>query len=261
MRKYLIAGNWKMNLTVQEGKQFLIDIKDQINSFHNVEILVCPPYTHLDSLSRLAQGSNICIGSQDVSTESNGAYTGEISTDMLSELNCKYCIIGHSERRQYHQESDQLINKKLTKLLATNISPILCVGESLADRESDQTFDVIKRQLTNAFNSINKDTVNIQNLVIAYEPVWAIGTGKVATPFQGQEVHSFIRNLLKETLSDELADHIQILYGGSVNPANIEDLIKQEDIDGALIGGSSLKSDTFLSIIKSSSQVYELSKS
>jgi len=247
MRDIIIAGNWKMNKTFQEAEDFLVDIFEYLhqNDLERTETIICSPFPYLEMGTDLAVESNLSIGAQNVSEHENGAYTGEISAEMLHSLDVGHCIIGHSERRKYFAENDETINKKLKILQLYNIIPIVCIGESLQQRESGKAKDVINTQLQGVLQDVDIDN----NLVIAYEPIWAIGTGKTATPEQAQEIHSFIRSWLKENYNGEIAASLPILYGGSVKPENVSDLLAQDDIDGGLIGGASLDSDKFKEMI------------
>ena len=250
MRKPVIAGNWKLNKTINEAIELVNSLKRELIDIQGVEIIVCPVYTALSDLSDLLVDSNISLGAQNVYWESSGAFTGEVSSAMLKDAGCEYVIIGHSERRKYFNESDQTVNKRIKAAQQSGLIPIFCVGETLEEREADKTIDVIKRQLTGGLEGLEKDA--LLNLIIAYEPVWAIGTGKTATPGQAQEVHSFIRNWLVENCSEEVAENLRILYGGSVKSANIKELMQQGDIDGALVGGASLDSSSFAELVKNS---------
>ena len=250
MRKSVIAGNWKMNKSIKEAIELVNSLKRELIDIQEVEIIVCPVYTVLSDISDLLIDSNIFLGAQNVYWESQGAFTGEISPAMLKDAGCKYVIIGHSERRKYFNESDQTVNKRIKAAQGVGLIPIFCVGETLEEREADKTIDVVKRQLAGGLEGLEKDA--LLNLIIAYEPVWAIGTGKTATPEQAQEVHSFIRSWLVENCLEEVAESLRILYGGSVKPANIKELMQQGDIDGALVGGASLDSSSFVEIVKNS---------
>ena len=250
MRKPVIAGNWKMNKTIKEAIELVNSLKRELIDIQEVEIVVCPVYTALSDISDLLIDSNISLGAQNVYWEPSGAFTGEISPAMLKDAGCKYVIIGHSERRKYFNESDQTVNKRIKAAQGVGLIPIFCVGETLEEREADKTIDVVKRQLIGGLEGLEKDA--LLNLTIAYEPVWAIGTGKTATSSQAQEVHGFIRSWLVEHCPEEVAGSLRILYGGSVKPANIGELMQQNDIDGALVGGASLDSSSFVEIVKNS---------
>ena len=245
MPKPLIAANWKMNKNIEESISFINNFKNSSKKIKNAEIAICPPFTSLNEVNKIIKGSNIKIEAQNMHYEDNGAFTGEISPLMLKDAGCDYVILGHSERREYFNEDNQLKNKKLISALKNNINPILCVGEKLEQRENNQTFDVIKGQLTNCLKNINKE--DAKKITIAYEPVWAIGTGKNATPEQAEEVHKFIRGLLSKLYSN-ISENTRIIYGGSVKPNNIKDLMNQDNIDGALVGGASLKEEDFFQI-------------
>lgn len=253
-RKLLIAGNWKMNTDTDSGVKLANQLKSGISEqvFDLVDILVCPPSINLYPVKSELQHSKISVGGQNCYFENSGAFTGEISPSMLKSLDLDYCIIGHSERRTIFNENDTTINLKLKALLTEGIKPILCVGEKLEERESGKTFEVIKNQLESGLKDIEKS--DISKVVIAYEPVWAIGTGVSASTKQAQEAHLFIRNYLKENYGDA-SESINILYGGSLKPENAEELLTQEDIDGGLIGGASLKSDSFLNIIETAAKL------
>ena len=247
MRRHVIAGNWKMNKSPKEGLELIQDIKSIPSN--GPDIIVCPPFTHLESSSTLLQGSNIKLGAQNMSEHDSGAYTGEISASMLKELHVDYVILGHSERRQIFKETNASINAKMKQAITWDISPILCVGETLEERESDSTFTVIETQIKAGLKGISKDALIDQNCILAYEPVWAIGTGKVASPQEAQAVHAHIRKLLTALYDDDLAQSLRIQYGGSVKPNNTKDLLSQTDIDGALVGGACLDATSFAGII------------
>jgi triosephosphate isomerase len=245
MRKKIVAGNWKMNLIKNEADLLFNNLESK--KFPNdVMVIIAPPSIYLDSFSG---ASNIYISSQDVSANENGAFTGEFSSEMLSSLDIKYSIVGHSERRQYHNESDELIFQKTKMLIQQNISPLFCCGESLNERKSENHFNIVKSQLYNVLNNLNAS--DFEKIIIAYEPVWAIGTGLTADSSDAQNMHSFIRGLVKESYGDRTADNLSILYGGSCKPSNSKELFSMEDIDGGLIGGASLDSKSFESIINS----------
>ena len=248
MRKPLIAANWKMNKTVSESASLIKKLKKSLKNVKNREIVVCPPFASLSAVSKLLKNSEIGLGAQNMHFADEGAFTGEISPLMLKELNCEYVILGHSERRQHFKEDDDLINKKVIAALKNNLKPILCIGETLKQRKNNQTFNIIKNQLINSLKNISEN--NILKVVIAYEPVWAIGTGVNATPKQAEEVHVFIRSLLSEKYDKKTAEETRVLYGGSVKPENIKDLMKEENIDGALVGGASLSAESFAKIVK-----------
>ena len=251
-RRILIAGNWKMNKTATEAAALVTEIKRDVFDIDNVDILVCPPFTALAVVGDVVRDSNVSLGAQNMYFEDKGAYTGEISTAMLKDCGCTHVIIGHSERRTIFNESDETINKKVKKALEAGLISILCIGEKLEEREANKTFEVITNQLEGDLAGIDSD--NIKKIIIAYEPVWAIGTGKTATSEQAQEAHAFIRNLIKEKYDSVVADGIIILYGGSMKPANVEELVSQPDVDGGLIGGASLEAASFVELVKKSNK-------
>ncbi len=250
MRKIIIAGNWKLNKTSLEAIELVNELKRAVGDVTEVDIVVCPPFTALGDVRDALSESNIGVGAQNVYWEDAGAFTGEVSAPMIKALNVEYVIIGHSERRQYFGETDETVNKRIKAALAQDLKPIVCVGEVLAEREGDKTFDVIKTQISGALAGLSAGDAG--KLIIAYEPVWAIGTGKTASPDQAQEVHQFIRKQLNELYDEDLANSVRIQYGGSVKPDNTKDLMSQPDIDGALVGGASLKSEPFSQIIRNS---------
>ncbi len=237
-----------MNTVIEEAKALVQDLKARVSDGANVEIVVCPPFISLTTVRDVIEGSNIALGAQNLYWENSGAFTGKISAPMLTSAGCTYVIIGHSERRAYFHETDETVNKKIFAALAEGLKSIVCVGETLEERESEKTFDVIKRQVNNGLTNLSSE--QMKSIVIAYEPVWAIGTGKTATPDQAQEVHAFIRKLLAEMFGQATSDATRIQYGGSVKPENISTLMARPDIDGALVGGASLKADSFEKIIK-----------
>ena len=247
-RQICIAGNWKMNKTVAEAKELVTELKDKIGSGNNVEVVVCPPYLALADVVAELKNTNIGVGAQNVHWEDSGAYTGEVSPPMLKEIPVEYVIIGHSERRQYFGETDETVNKRLKAALAAGLTPMVCVGESLEQRENNETEKVVGEQVDKGFDGLSPEAM--EKVIVAYEPIWAIGTGKTATPEMAQDVHAYIRNQLREKFG-EVAAKIRIQYGGSVKPANAEALLAQADIDGALVGGASLKADDFAAIIAS----------
>jgi triosephosphate isomerase len=248
MRKLLIAGNWKMNAGPTEAKVLADEMAEMWkNKDFTNEALICPPYVSLPFVVKSFRDSFFKTGAQNVYTEDNGAYTGEISTSMLKELTCDYVILGHSERREYFHESDEFIARKVIKSLNDSIRPILCVGEKLEERKANEQKSVVGKQLKAVINQIDKK--HADDFVVAYEPVWAIGTGETATPEQAQEMHAFIRTLIAASWSAETADKVRILYGGSMKPGNADELLSQEDVDGGLIGGASLKADSFSEIM------------
>lgn len=248
MRVPVIVGNWKMYKTGGEAEDFLRAFLPLVAGISGVEIVIAPPFPSIAVVAGFAQGasSTVCVASQNVHFENEGAFTGEVSPRMVKDLGATHCIIGHSERRQYFAETDDSVNRKVRAALAAELAPIMCLGETLAERESGKTFDVILRQLRDGLRDIQASEA--ARIMVAYEPVWAIGTGKTATPSQAQEVHAFLRGRLKEQWGDA-ADSVRILYGGSVKPDNISSLMSNEDIDGALVGGASLTPDTFAKIV------------
>ena len=250
MRKPFVAGNWKMNTDSSSCVELAQSIASGATETASVKatVAVFPPFIYLQSVIKALGASSVGVGAQDVYFEPDGAFTGEISTSMLKDIGCTYCLCGHSERRHVIGETDELINKKLTAAISGGLLPILCVGELLAEREASKTNDVVTRQLENGLAGLRAEKVSA--ITIAYEPVWAIGTGLTATPQQAQEVHDFIRKLLANMFSDELAGGIRIQYGGSVKPDNAAELMAQPDIDGLLVGGASLKAEGFLAIIQ-----------
>jgi len=245
MREWIVAGNWKMYNTIAESIALATAIKEGTTTVKNGEVVLAPPFTDLFSVGETIKGSNVSLAAQNMFYEDKGAFTGEIAPGMLKDIGCSYVIIGHSERWKYFHEQDQDVNLKVKKALAVGLKPIMCVGETDEERVKGITQSVVERQVKQGLSGVE----NIDNVVIAYEPVWAIGTGKVATPAQAQDVHAFIRGILKD-LYGSTANDIRILYGGSVTKDNIGDLITMEDIDGALVGGASLKADGFLGIIR-----------
>jgi len=254
MRKPFVAGNWKMNTDSYTSVNLAKDLAAgtlEVAS-ESITLAVCPPFVYLQAVAKALSASNIAVGAQDMYFEPKGAFTGEISTSMLKDAGCTYALCGHSERRHVIGETDELINKKVAAAIAGGILPILCVGELLAEREASQTEDVVTRHVKCGLAELNAEKASA--VTIAYEPVWAIGTGLTATPQQAQEVHDFIRKLLAEMYDGQLAGEIRILYGGSVKPGNTAELMAQQDIDGLLVGGASLKADDFLAIIQAAAQ-------
>lgn len=246
MRRLLIAGNWKMHKTVPEATDFVKELKELVKDVNDRDILICPPFTALYPVSKEISDTNIKLGAQNMYFEEKGAFTGEISPLMLKDVGCSYVILGHSERRHIFGETDELINKKVLSAINHGITPILCVGEKLEEREAGETEKVIEKQVREGLKNVSKD----RDFVIAYEPVWAIGTGKTATPSLAEEVHQFIREVLTLMFGKEKANSVRILYGGSVKPENAEGLLKMDNIDGALVGGASLKAESFAKIVK-----------
>ncbi|MDE0682749.1 MAG: triose-phosphate isomerase [Candidatus Poribacteria bacterium] len=248
MRTPIIAGNWKLNKTVSEAIALTTALKASVVDVNGVEIIVAPPFTALAAVSDVITDSNIRLSAQDVYSEDSGAFTGEVSAPMLKDVGCDYVIIGHSERRQYFGETNESVNQKVKAALAHGLKPIICVGELLEEREAGRTEAVIEDHVTGGIASLA--AAELLSCVIAYEPVWAIGTGKTATPDQAQEVHNFIRGLLAKLSSAEVASQIRIQYGGSVKPENASELMAQPDVDGALVGGASLEAESFAQIVK-----------
>ncbi len=248
MRKPIIAGNWKLNHSIDDAVQLVIELKRELVDVVGVDIVVCPVFTAISVVQDVLLESNIAVGAQNLYWEDSGAFTGEVSAPMLKNIGVEYVIIGHSERRQYFGETNKTVNKKIKAALKHNLTPIVCVGENLQEREGNKAFEVIQTQCEESLKGFTKD--EIMKIVIAYEPVWAIGTGKTATPDQAQEVHKFIRDLLKKMYNEEVSQALRIQYGGSVNAENMATLIAQKDIDGALVGGASLKADSFVKIVK-----------
>jgi len=246
-RKPIIAGNWKMNNTVAEALALVAEIKRWAVEIKGVEIVLCPPFTALQAVSNAISGTAIGLGAQNMHWEKSGAFTGEVSAAMLRELYCHYVIIGHSERRTLFGETDDAVNRKVKTALASNLHPIVCVGETLQQRKAGQTEAVIRTQVLNGLKDIGPD--QFPPVIMAYEPVWAIGTGMTATPEQAQDVHCFIRGLLQEMAGERVAQAVRIQYGGSVKPANAKELFHQSDIDGGLIGGAALDADAFMAIV------------
>jgi triosephosphate isomerase len=249
-RKLIIAGNWKMNKTVAEALALVEDLKRDLAAVKEVDIVVCPPFTALESVSKATLDSNLKLGAQNMSENNFGAFTGEIAAGMLKEFSVRYVILGHSERRQFQKESDALIAKKAAAVHAASLKPIVCVGETLAEREGNQTEQVLETQVRGSLAGLTKDQA--VETVVAYEPVWAIGTGKTASTQQAQDAHAFIRKTLAAMFDDATAKKVRIQYGGSVKPANARELMGQPDVDGALVGGAALEARSFADIIKSS---------
>ena len=246
-RKYFIAGNWKMNKTPEEGKKLASEIASIVSKDSSVDVVICPTFTALDRVSQAIEGSAVKLGAQNLYPKANGAYTGEISPEMLREVFAKFVILGHSERREYFGETDAFVNEKVKFSLENLINPILCIGETLEQREANETLEVVKTQLLGGLEGVEASQMG--SVVVAYEPVWAIGTGKTATPEMAQEVHGSIRALLNEKYGSAVGEKVRILYGGSMKPANAEELLSQTDIDGGLIGGAALDSKSFCDLI------------
>lgn len=249
-RKLIIAGNWKMNKTVAEALVLAKDLKLELANVKEVDIVVCPPYTALESVSKAILNSSIRLGAQNLNENNFGAYTGEICAGMLKEFSVRYVILGHSERRQYQQESDALIAKRALAAHNASLKPIVCVGETLAEREAGRMEKVLETQVRGSLAGLTAE--QMLETIIAYEPVWAIGTGKTATTQQAQEAHAFIRGLLVKPFDEAVAKKVRIQYGGSVKPSNARELMSQPDVDGALVGGASLEARSFADIVKNS---------
>ncbi len=255
MRKPFIAANWKMNTDSGYAAELASSLAEKIKGIDNVNVAVCPPFVYLQKVaSCLEHGGNIYLGAQDVYFESNGAFTGEISAEMLRDVCCSYVITGHSERRHVIGESDELINKKTRAALAGELLPIFCIGELLEERENGKTNEVCKRQIEKGFEGISKQEA--LKVTVAYEPVWAIGTGKTATSQQAQEVHNYVRGLLADIYDEQTAAEMIIQYGGSAKPENTKELMSCPDVDGLLVGGAGLKSESFSEMIKITAEVY-----
>lgn len=248
MRIPLIAGNWKMNMTIPQARELVISLLPNI-THDEVEVVLAPPFTALYSVRELIKDTKVNLGAQDLFWEEKGAFTGEISAMMLKDIGCSYVIVGHSERRQYFGETDSIVNKKTLSSLRHSLSPILCIGELLEERERGKTFDVLERELREGLKGLSPETSVLHRIVIAYEPVWAIGTGKTATPKQANEAHGFIRGWVKDSFGEDVALSLRIIYGGSVTPENIDGLMAQPEVDGVLVGGASLKAEGFARIV------------
>jgi len=249
-RKHVVAGNWKMFKTREEAQATVREVVGLVGNIQNVDIVVCPPFTALGAVEEILTGSVVQLGAQNVHWQDEGAFTGEVSVSMLADYGCSHVIIGHSERRHYFQESDEVIQGKLEKVFSTELTPILCIGESLEAREADRVQEVIPSQLERALRELTDPQTS--RIIIAYEPVWAIGTGRTATPELAEKVHFLIRSWLSDHSSVGVADQVRILYGGSVTPENAGQLIEQENIDGFLVGGASLDAQAFAKIVQQS---------
>jgi triosephosphate isomerase len=248
MRKPVIAGNWKMYKLLGEAVETALALKPLVANANHCEVVIAPVYVHLKTVADRLEGSNVKVAAQNCATETkHSAHTGEIAADMLKDAGCSHVIIGHSERRQFYSETDESVNRKTKAALEAGLTAIVCVGETLSERESEKLFEVVERQLRVGLAGLT--TADMERIIIAYEPVWAIGTGKTATPEQAQEMHGFIRQKLAETHSKETAEATRILYGGSVKPENIKILMTQADVDGALVGGASLEAESFAQIV------------
>jgi triosephosphate isomerase len=249
MIRKIVAGNWKMNTTVSKGERLAAAIAEQSRDVRDdVLLIVIPPFTHMTKVVAKLGCARVFLGAQNCAAETSGAYTGEVSASMLADIGADYCILGHSERREYYGETDEALNKKLEQCFENRLRPIFCVGEKLADRERNRHFDVVRSQLENTICNVSEKTFD--RVIIAYEPVWAIGTGVTADPEEAQEMHEFIRNILVDKFGS-VAYNTPLLYGGSCNPANAKALFANRDVDGGLIGGASLKADDFIAIAKS----------
>ncbi len=247
MRKYIVAGNWKMNTTVAEGVELAKAVAAKAQDLPaNVQLVVAPPFTHLVSVAEALKGSKVALSAQNCADHEKGAYTGEVAVNMLVDAGCQYTILGHSERRQYYGETDEKLVVKTKLALAAGLKVILCVGENLDEREAGKHFDVCETQIKNVLYNFTAE--DMKNIIVAYEPVWAIGTGKTATAEQAEEIHAFIRKVVCEKFGAQVADDLTILYGGSCKPSNAKELFAQPDIDGGLIGGAALKADDFIAI-------------
>lgn len=252
MRTKIVAGNWKMNTLPSEGNELAKSINEFVITnklSDDIKVILGVPFTHIDGIATIVDHSKLSLSAQNCCMYSSGAYTGEISAKMIKSLNCRYVIIGHSERRQYFGDTNEVIAAKLDQCYENDLIPILCCGEKLEEREEENHFNIVKFQLINALTKV--DAAKISKTVIAYEPVWAIGTGRTASPQQAQEMHEFIRSTIKELYGENISENISILYGGSVNAANASELFSCNDIDGGLVGGASLKAEEFIKIIKS----------
>lgn len=249
MRKILVAGNWKMNMGPAETRSMISELRSELSSIpKNVDVLLCPPFVSLPAAADALEGYDVDLGGQDVFYEDNGAFTGAISTQMLNEVGCSHVIIGHSERRALFGDTDEVVNKKMKKALADGLTPIVCVGETLEQRNAGQHMGLVANQVERALSGLSEEEAH--KVIIAYEPIWAIGTGETATPDQAQEMHAHIRDNLKTLYSDNLGESLRILYGGSVKPKNAEDLFGKQDVDGGLIGGASLKAEKLGPVIE-----------
>ena len=249
MRKHIVAGNWKMNKTFSEADDLISELMERLEQTtldKNTQMIICPPFPYLELASDQSDDSYFAVGAQNVSDQESGAYTGEVSAAMLESMELDYCIVGHSERRAYYHETDEIVARKVDQLLKHGIRPIVCCGEVLEEREANRQFDVVKKQITDGLFHLTAE--QFADIIVAYEPVWAIGTGKTATPDQAQEMHAFIRGLIAEKYGQAVADETSILYGGSCKPGNAKELFANPDVDGGLIGGAALKADDFMGI-------------
>lgn len=248
MRKPIIAGNWKMNKTVAEAKSLAEGIKIDLSECTSVDVVLCPPFTALKTVSDSISGTQIKLGAQNMNPEQSGAFTGEVSPEMLRDVYCHYVILGHSERRSLFSETDAIVNAKVKSALKNNLLPIVCVGETLEERDADKVEEVVERQVRESLADISAD--EMKKVIIAYEPVWAIGTGRTATPEQAQEVHALIRRIMADIFDESTSQAVRIQYGGSMKPDNAPELLAQPDIDGGLIGGAALDPHSFTQIVK-----------
>ena len=256
-RRPIIGGNWKMNRgTPAEAKEMLEKLIPLVSDINSVDTVICAPFTALSGACEIVKGTNIKIGAQNMYFEESGAFTGEVSPNFLKTLGVDYVILGHSERRDIFKENDDLINKKLKKALSVGLTPIVCIGEHLDERENGQTKQIVRNQINETFKDLSSD--DMKKTVIAYEPIWAIGTGKTATPEQAEEIHVYIRELLAEKFDDDTAEQVRIQYGGSMKPANANDLLSRKNIDGGLVGGASLQADSLFEIIKAAEKSVQL---
>jgi triosephosphate isomerase len=250
MRKKVIAGNWKMHYDLSESQNLISKLTSGLSGKkYNCDVIICPPFTSLSEASSLTKDTPVKLGAQNMYFQESGAFTGEISAKMLKGVGCEYVILGHSERRTIFKESDGLINEKIKAALKAELKPIFCIGETLEERENGKEKEVLKRQLSGGLDEISLD--EMKQIIIAYEPVWAIGTGRTATPAQAEEMHDYIRNYIQDDFNTETAENLIIQYGGSVKPDNARELLSQQNIDGALVGGACLKADSFIGIIES----------
>ena len=252
-RKLFVAGNWKMNTSQNDARVLVEGIRNKTENFNNIDIACMPPFVYLFLMKEILTGTKVKYGGQNMYYEEKGAYTGEVSPLMLRDLDCAYVIIGHSERRKYFSETDDVLNKKLKAALKNNLLPIFCLGETQEERDGNLAEKITERQLINGLAGVSPEEA--EKITIAYEPVWAIGTGKNATPEQAQEMHKFLRGLLEKNFGKEVSQVIRIQYGGSVTPDNVENILIKEDIDGALVGGASLKIDSFIELLKKAEKI------
>lgn len=250
MTRPFIAGNWKMYKSIPETINLINSIKAGVHTVTDVDIVICPPFTALQAANEALADSKIDLGAQDMHYETEGAFTGEISPIMLKDVGCRYVILGHSERRMHFKETDELVNKKVLAALKYSFIPIVCIGETLEEREARRAMEVVKRQFDHSLANI--EPKEMERVIIAYEPVWAIGTGRTATPEQAEQMHSYIRRLLHEKCGDEISGKVRILYGGSVKPDNVQQLMEKPNLDGALVGGASIKAESFIQIVANS---------